>query len=418
MVIQIVAGVIFLVAVAVPALAAPPARNPIDNIQVNGWPSSMKPERDSPLLVTVSLKNTGTTSAGPFEVEVQPFAARHDINQPLSGIRLRPQESTARTITVLPNHTGPVELLVRLRSGTSGDLRFEKIGVVEIVEPLTLFQRYRDLLTLAGPFVSALIVAVMTLTLQLFLFQGGRRQKAHETVSQIVTAQSRDYYSAVLSAVSELARSLRHVSTSGTNTQRDHFVRRAFYFFGVFIYKESEFAFRGGLFYLPHLWAEDVVARLLTEISEQVKLPLMHEAIVHKCFSDVERIRNRYDKDDPTIRFAVRTFHDLDELLQRPVSATTPSEERDLVAAFSAAAPQFADPEVIERIRAIEAQLRAVITYEFTKMFGHWYRGRNARRTLPEKPPEDFEAISGEDAHWEAILDAASKEDRAGSSQR
>jgi hypothetical protein len=382
-------------------VAAPARVGRLDSIQINGWPNSMKPEHNKPLRLTIGLRNTSTASVGPFELEIQPFAARHDISQPLSGISLLPHEATARIVTVLPDQTGPVEVLVRLRSGTTGDVRFEKIGVIEVVDVPTFFERHRALLTIAGPIASALIVAFVTVAIQFVLFQGGRRQKAHETVAQIVSEQARDYYSAILGATGELARSLQQVSKT-TGSDREHFIRRAFFFFGLFLYKESEFAFRGGFFYLPHLWAEDVVAKLLTEISEQIKLPLGHEAVIHKCFSDLGRIRAGWDKDDPTIKFKVRTFRDLDEVLQKPRDQMT-ADEVGLHAALEAAAPQLMDSMVIDRIRVVERALRAVITYEFTKVFSHWYRGGNANRTLPKTLPKDFDGISGDVADWNAV---------------
>jgi len=410
-----VAAILILLA-AVPALAAPQARSPLDSIQVNGWVNSMKPERNKPLLLTVSLKNAGTDRVGPLEVQIHPFAANHDISQPLGGIHLQPHESIFRTITVVPNQSGLVVLLVGLRSGATGQLRLEKVGTVEIVDPPTYFERHRDVLTIAGPFVSALIVALIAVVVQLFLFRGGRRQKAAETVGEVVSEQARVYYATMSGAISELARSLDCVSKSTTDAERNHFARRAFFFFGIFLYKESEFTFHEGLFYLPHLWAEDVVAKLLSEVSEGIRLPLVHEAVVHKCFSDAFRIRTSYDKDDPTIRFRVRTFSDLDALLQKPPGEMT-SEERDLLVAFNAALPQIVDAATIERIGAIERALRAVITYEFTELFSHWYQGENARRALPKAAPPDFEAISGDVANWDTVVRVLGKMDAAASSK-
>ena len=112
-----------MLVVAVLSFAAT-AHASLDDIQVNGWVSSVKPEVNEPVNLTVTLRNAGKDIVGPVEIEtLPPFTLTYDLQQPFSGLQLKPQQQIIRAARIVPSHKGPAPLVIQLRIGTTGDAR-------------------------------------------------------------------------------------------------------------------------------------------------------------------------------------------------------------------------------------------------------------------------------------------------------
>jgi hypothetical protein len=215
---------------------------------------------------------------------------------------------------------------------------------------------------------------------------------------RIITDQGRDYYFSVSGALKELVSALQALQRPGEAEECEHLKRRAFFFFGMFIYKEHEFAFSHGYIYLGHLWAEAAVRRLVNEIVGVIQLTPVDEAVVHKCFSDRWHFRNDAAAG---ITFKVRSLYDLEQVLLG--EATVPREAGDrLREVYSRVSPQFTRPTVLERLECRVRAVRSIVEYEFTKLFEDWYAGEKGARVIPKKAPTDFENIVGPGS-WRSI---------------
>lgn len=395
-----------LVLVLSPALA----RASLDDIQINGWVSSAKPEVNQAITLTISLRNAGPTTVGPIEIEMlPPFTLAHDLRQSLSRLELRPKQWIFRTATIRPSQKGPVPLVIRLRVATSDEVRHEHIGSVEVLEPPSIWQENRDLLASVVPMSVATLAVLATIGVQLFVLRGARRQKTAESVATMVVNQGREYYAGMSGALRGLQRSLDKMATAAEG-ERKHLLRRAFFFFGMFLYKENEFPFSHGFMYLPHLWAEEAVAWIILRVFELVPLTQRQEAVVHKCFSDIERLHNASHAGDVTVVFKARTLYELEQLLLKD-NAEMSEAERELREVYGAVCKRLTDGAVASTIGDLERALRAIIEYEFTEVFREWYGGGAADRAIPELPPEDFEAISGGTADWQTVRRTLGREE-------
>jgi hypothetical protein len=237
------------------------------------------------------------------------------------------------------------------------------------------------------------VTAFVTIGVQWRVLRSTRQQKASESVIQIVTAQGRDYYFTMSGALKNLIGALEAVQASTPGAERDHLVRRAFFFFGIFAYKENEFAFNHGFLFLGHLWGELAVRRIVDRIMTLVPMARSNEAIVHKCFSDMWRVHKGSAGADAAQIFSLRTLYDLEQILSKPPWGFS-APEAALRLAYDAVTPHLLKRETLEQLRPLAKALAAVLEYEFTKLFQDWYAGAKGQREMPTRPPQGWSDVA------------------------
>jgi len=281
---------------------------------------------------------------------------------------------------------------------TPTDASLVPIARLEAIAPPGFWVTYLPLII---PVAVAIVAAVVTILIQLRVLRATKQEKASESVVQIVTSQGRDYYFAVSGALKEFASTLERLSRAAAPLDREHLSRRAFFFFGIFLYKENEFAFRYGYLYLGHLWAEAAIRRILDEVSSLFLLAPPDEAVVHKCFSDMDRLHRgaTMPEHDPCL-FKIRTLYDLEAVL---ISKEASESVRDLQRVFSSVRAHFTDQARLQRLQALARDFRRILEYEFTKLFQDWYAGPKGERQIPQEPPPDFDKIAGRGS-WAEVL--------------
>jgi hypothetical protein len=251
-------------------------------------------------------------------------------------------------------------------------------GGLEVVGDAGVFTPYRDVVpviaavfTSLGALAGTLVTLFLTLRKQGEILAETRRQKAADAVAQIVLHVVREYYGAIGGATSALAIAVRRLRGETTPEERQHLLVRAFFFFGTVLHKDNEFAFSQGLLFLPDLWAEADMRRMIDELLELVPLTHAQEAVVHKCFSDVARAQRTNEATQGTIK--ARNLYEVEKLLVDRVGHTG-EDHRRVQEVFDAVKERFADPDVIEGIDDIDRAMHALMEFEFTIMFSDFYR--------------------------------------------
>ena len=242
-----------------------------------------------PAQLLVQLANDGKAEIGPVEISVVPkslVAAK--------GIFMIPPGTLEeREIEIHPKQSGSFTVQARV---VIGGRPFSTVdaGVLEVVEAPGTFAPYRDifpvvaaLVATLGALAGTLVTLIVTVRKQKEILDETRRQKAADTVSQIVLQVARDYYGEIGGATAGLAGAARRLQAEGTAEEREHLLARCFFFFGTVLHKDNEFSFSQGLLFLPDLWAEADMRRMIDELLELVPLTQAQETVIHKCFSDV-----------------------------------------------------------------------------------------------------------------------------------
>ncbi len=169
---------------------------------------------------------------------------------------------------------------------------------------------------------------VATLLIQARTLRATREQKSAESVAQIILATGREYYGTMSGALLRLAEAAKRLDATPSPAERDHLLVRCFFFFGTFLYKENEFTFSANIIFLPDLWAEGAVRRMIDAVLTLVPLDQPQEAILHKCFSDIALLQR-----DPSARKHVavgaRNLFELETLLNER-ALTVRAEHRQL----------------------------------------------------------------------------------------
>ena len=369
----------------------------LETIRVKGFVSPSRVEIDRPVVVDVILQNLGRTTVSQVKVDLPQFTLGESDRLNLSGLVVPPGGRLLRRITVVPRQLGPFDVEVQLTS--PGDAVLELIARLEVTAPAGFWSTYGQSVVTVG---LAFLAAAVTVGVQMFVLRSTKRQKAAESVVQIIISQGRDYYFALSGALKNLVKTLEALPTTPQGPERDHLVRRAFFFFGIFTYKENEFAFNHGFLFLGHLWGELAVRRIVDKIATLVPLARADEAIIHKCFSDMWRVHLGSAGRDSAQLFSVRTLYDLERLLEKPGWRRSGPEE-ELQRAYAAVTPHLLHPETLERLRSLAKDLSSILEYEFTKLFQDWYAGAKGQRQMPRKAPPDFNDIVEGPPRWDQI---------------
>jgi hypothetical protein len=254
-------------------------------------------------------------------------------------------------------------------------------GALEVTEAPNRFAPYRDVVPVVAAFVAligSLVALIFTVRNQKQILHETRRQKAAETVSQIVLQVARDYYGAIGGAVSGLASATRRLQAEVTAEEREHLLVRSFFFFGTVVHKDNEFSFGQGLLFLPDLWAEADMRRMIDEVLELVPLTQAQEAVVHKCFSDMAVLQRGENSSAVTLK--ARNLYELEKLLLDRF-ANIREDHRRVLEVFNEVKGRFATPEAATLVQDIERAMRGLMEYEFTIMFADFYRGRQPKGT-------------------------------------
>jgi hypothetical protein len=346
--------------------------------------------------VDILLQNIGPSTVSPVAVDLPQFVLQDAERGALKGLTLPPRSRLLRRVAIVPRHAGPFDVEVQLT--TPSDAVLEPVARLEVVEPPGFWGTYGPI---GIPLVVALVAAVVTVGMQILVWRGTRQQKAAESVVEIVTTQGREYYFALSGALKNLVVALDAIPAS-QGAEREHLLRRAFFFFGIFTYKENEFGFNHGVLYLGHLWGELAVRRIIDQVKALFPLGPQNEAIIHKCFSDMWRVPSGSAGPDSAQLFSVRTLYDLERLLTKPFWRSSGSEQA-LQHAYDAVTPRFQDAAVREQLQRVVRALAAILEYEFTKLFKDWYAGPKARRQMPSDAPPDFDEIVGGAPTWAEV---------------
>jgi len=335
--------------------------------------------------VTVRLVNRGSAPVGPFEVKVRPLPL--DPAAPVLAPRLLvPGESLAHAFTLLAEREGTYAISVWLVDAGGELLLAQEAGTLEVAPT-----------TWIGPSAPAIIAAIVTIVgtifVQLMIWRLNRRQRSTEAVTQMVVGMARDYFGTLSGTLVELTRAVKALREPDiSESEREHLRVRAFFFFGIFLHKENQFAFDQGVMYLPHLWAEGAVGTIVAAVLRLVDLKKEQEAVVHKCFSDIA-IMQRGPGDAKGVDFQFRTLFDFEQMLRAERQDYAPIEQRRVRAVYDAVKAKFEDPDIMERIETLEEALRAIIDYEFTVIFEDVYVSKEQERELPLVAPRNFDAI-------------------------
>lgn len=335
--------------------------------------------------ITVRLFNRGSAPVGPIEVKIRPLPL--DPAAPVLAPRLLlPGQSLAHAFTLLAEHAGTYTISVWIVDGSGALLLAQEAGALEIAPTAWV-----------GPSAPAIIAAIVTilgtLFIQVMIWRLNRRQRTTEAVSQMVVGMARDYFGTLSGTLVELTRALKAIRDPAiTPEEREHLRVRAFFFFGIFLHKENQFAFDQGVMYLPHLWAEGAVGAIVAEVLRLVPLTKQQEAVVHKCFSDIALVQ-RGGGDAKGVDFQFRTLFDFEQMLREERRDYAPIEQRRVREVYDSVKARFETPEIIERIQTLEEALRAIIDYEFTVLFEDVYVSKAQERDLPVTAPKGFDAI-------------------------
>lgn len=378
--------------------AAPPPRSgSLESIRIRGFLSPSRLEVGRTARVDILLENTHqTTTISPVTIELPQFIVTEKREVDLRGIALPPRSRLRRSLTIVPMQSGPVDVLVQL--STPSDARTEPLARLEVLEPPSWWTKYGA----SGLSVFlALVAAIVTIWIQLHALSVGKKQKASDSVITIITAQGRDFYFAISGALKGFKNSLELLPRTQSPVERDHLLRRAFFFFGLFLYKENEFAFRHGYLYLANLWAEGAIRRILDEVLVLVPLTRSEEAILHRCFSDAWHLHQ-----DPTIAaegsdfLSIRTLYDLEVVLDKVAGTVL---ERRLQEVFASVRPHLADQAKLGRLQELSKAFTGILEYEFTTLFKDWYQGAKGDREVPRESPIGFDSIVGHGG-WASVF--------------
>jgi len=388
-----------------PAITLPSSTS-LDSVRVKGFLSPSRAPVNTPVTMDILLQNIGPSAVSPITADVPQFLLQDAERGSLKNLVLPPRSRLLRRVTIVPRQVGPFDVEVQLT--TPGDASLEPVAHLEVIELPGLWSTYAATVI---QLVLGVATVLVTFLIQHRVLRATLEQRASESVIQIVTTQGRDYYFPLSVALRNLVRTLEalHARPGG---ERGHLLRRAFFFYGIFTYKENEFGFNHGFLYLGHLWGELAVRRIIDQISALVPLAPPHEAIIHKCFSDVWRVHRGAGGPDSVQLFPLRTLYDLERLLTKTFWRCS-RPEQTLRNAFDAVTPYFQDPTLLEQLRPLARILAATLEYEFTKLFKDWYAGAKGERQPPEAAPPDFDEIIGGTPTWHEVRAVVSREARS-----
>lgn len=329
-----------------------------------------------PAQLLIQLANDGPGEIGPVEITVMPrslAATRQTVTIPAGG---------RRELEIETRPTQPGSFSVRARVAVGGaPVSTVDAGVLEVVEASGAFAPYRDILPLATALLAlagTLVTLIVTVWKQNQILDETRRQKAAETVSQIVLQVARDYYGTMSGAIGQLASAARRLQLDAAPEEREHLLVRCFFFFGIVLHKDNEFSFGQGLLFLPDLWAEADMRRMIDEVLDLVPLTQAQEAVIHKCFSDVAVLQRAGDASAVTLK--ARNLYELERLLLDRFTNLR-EDQRRVQEVFDDVKDRFAEPDAATLIQEIERAMRGLMEYEFTTMFADFYRARPTPRT-------------------------------------
>jgi len=244
----------------------------------------------------IRVANDSEAPIGPLQISVTPPGV---VRQPNIRFLIPPRRSVLQNVAVLSRQEGTFTIRVALSLDGQHAEPIEA-GTLEIVERPSVFGRYPGLIPVIASAVTllgTLVTLVATLIIQGRTLRATREQKSAESVAQIILATGREYYGTMSGALLRLAEAARRLDATPSPAERDHLLVRCFFFFGTFLYKENEFTFSANIIFLPDLWAEGAVRRMIDAVLALVPLDQPQEAILHKCFSDIALLQR-----DPSAR--------------------------------------------------------------------------------------------------------------------
>lgn len=376
------------------ALVAQAPRPAADSLDVQTILEVKKAAPGARIPVTVRVINRGAAPVGPIEVRVRPLPL--DLSAPYLPARLLiPGQAVSHAFTLIADREGTYALSVWIVDDKGEILVAREVGTLEVAPT-----------TWIGPSAPAIIAAfvtiVGTLFIQAMILRLNRRQRTTEAVTQMVVGLARDYFGTLSGTLVELARSVKAIDDA-TGSEREHLRIRAFFFFGIFLHKENQFAFDQGVMYLPHLWAENAVSTITARLLRLVPLTKEQEAVVHKCFSDIA-IMQRGGADAKGVDFEFRTLFDFERMLRDERRDYAPFEQRRVREVYDSVKDRFDDEETIGQVLELEEALRAIIEYESTVMFEDVYVRKDQARDLPPVAPKGFDSIV-DGVTWQQVRD-------------
>jgi hypothetical protein len=342
--------------------------------------------------VSVRLVNHASTPIGPLEVRVRPLPLDPSAPAPTPRV-LGGGQALTQSHTLVAREEGNFTISVWILDGSGDVLLAHEAGTLEVASPSWIGPS-------APAVVAAFVTIVGTLLIQILIWRLNRRQRTTETVAQMVVGMARDYFGTLSGTLVELARTVKRLSAAGE--EREHLQIRAFFFFGVFLHKENQFAFDQGVMYLPHLWAEGAVSTIASRLLRLVPLTSEQEAMVHKCFADIA-LMQRSAGPVPGVDFEFRTLFDFERMMGNARRQYAPFEQRRIREVFDGVKARFELPDTVQGILDLEEALRAIIEYESTVMFEEVYVRGDQDRELPEKPPKGFDSIVEGVSTWKRV---------------
>lgn len=376
-----------------PDLAAQSSPSVVDGLEVQAILEVRKAAPGARIPITVRVVNRGTAPIGPVEVKVRPLPLDPSASY-LPPRLLTPGQAVAHAFTLVADHEGTFAVSVWIVGDKGEILRALEAGTLEVAPTAWIGPS-------APAIIAAFVTIVGTLFIQVMVWRLNRRQRTTEAVTQMVVGMARDYYGTLSGTLVELTRAVKAMREA-TGSEREHLRIRAFFFFGIFLHKENQFAFDQGVMYLPHLWAENAVSTITARLLKLLPLSKEDEAVVHKCFSDIA-IMQRAGADVKGVDFEFRTLFDFERMLREERREYAPVEQRRVREVYDRVKPRFDNAETIEDIEELEKALRAIIEYEFTVMFEEVYVGKNQERALPVTPPKGFDSIVDGVSTWENV---------------
>ena len=377
-------------AVSVAAQAVAPSTDPLD---VHVILEVKKTLLGAKVPVSVRIINRTSAPVGPLEVRIRPLP--RDESEPSPPPRaLAAGQSLTQAHVLAATTAGTYTISVWILDARGDVLLVREAGTLEVVAPAWIGPS-------APAVVAAIVTIVGTLLIQIVIWRLNRRQRTTETVAQMVVGMARDYFGTLSGTLVELARTVKGLPEA-TGAEREHLRVRAFFFFGVFLHKENQFAFDQGVMYLPHLWAENAVSTIAAGLLRLVPLTKQQEAVVHKCFADIA-LMQRGSGDVKGVDFEFRTLYDFERMLRDERRDYAPVEQRRVREVFESVQSRFEDPDTIGRILDLEEALRAIIEYESTVMFQEVYVRKDQNRELPVDAPRGFDSIVDGVSTWQRV---------------
>jgi hypothetical protein len=420
---RVCASVIFTLCLF--SMSGAAGQEPISGLINSSILLSTKVSPETPIPVEIRLENR---SNHPIIMDKIMFSLGYDRTNgldPEAKREIRPGDTFTLEAALHASSSGTHVIRLYLHQVGKSDVVGYTLGQVEVVEGKTLWERYSYYL----PVLALFIGAVGSWLLARFNGTVMRRQKQIEAVTSIIENQGREYYFAIVNAAREMWRAVSQYEAAPDGWMKTVMYHRACFFAGLLLYKDNEFAFSKGLLYLKHLWAEELVSKLIRNVKQVIVVDPASEMTIHKCFSDIVAYER---KGEPNVG-AVYRFRNLYDYYMLIESGGLKDEVINLKMAFQHFRSNLESQENIDILHLDIRSLRAIVTYEYTDLYEAWYACRIAdwvchpvdtlkamtthrwtsrSRKLPKKRPPFFSEPSEDRAGWSEVKTCAGRLNR------